>query len=279
MTYSYNLIHLTDLPQPYPGMYSLAIIEASALLLNLNGIRCYLDGKYFLCLNENDSPEIVSGKINCTNLRYDPYFINVNLSTEITGSQIYPSMRDMHNYPDFMLFIERNNSYFGIIPILPDEYTTSKIILERISGFIENNMSDFMWSCRSRSHLFSLLNIAYNSYFGERSCEGNEIIRYIKDNLNQNLTLASLCGQFSTNRTTLSGIVKNLTGMSPMAFVLENRLSESRFDLLFTEIPVSEISVKFGFTDTSYYIRAFKKRYGKPPLQYRIDGRAARPHR
>ncbi len=279
MRYSYDLIRLTDLPASCPKMFSLILLEASSLQLDLNGIRCYLDGKYFICLNENDSVKVLSGEFGCTGLMYDPYFINVNLSTEIIGSQIYPSMRDAHNYPDFMLFIERNDRYFGIISLSPEEFNASKLFLGRISDFIENNPNDVMWSCRSRSQLFSLLSIAHNSYFGERSGEGNEIIRFIKDHPDQNLTLASLCRQFSTNRTTLSETIKNLTGMPPMTYVLENRLSESRFDLLFTEIPVAEIALKFGFHDPNYYIRAFKKRYEKPPLQYRLDGRAARPRR
>jgi AraC family transcriptional regulator len=73
--------------------------------------------------------------------------------------------------------------------------------------------------------------------------------------------------------------VKALTGLSPMQYVLEERLNQSRPDLLFTDIPISEISLKYGFLDDNYYIRAFKKRFGKTPLQYRLDGRAARSRR
>ena len=39
----------------------------------------------------------------------------------------------------------------------------------------------------------------------------------------------------------------------------------------------AEIALKYGFSGENYYIRAFRKRFGKSPLQYRLEGRAARP--
>ncbi|MBO4868128.1 MAG: helix-turn-helix domain-containing protein [Clostridia bacterium] len=84
--------------------------------------------------------------------------------------------------------------------------------------------------------------------------------------------MSALCTKFSTNRTTLANTIKELTGLSPAQYVLSERLGQTRPELLFTAIPVSEIAEKYGFDDPNYYIRAFKKKYGTTPLQYRKNG-------
>jgi AraC family transcriptional regulator len=120
--------------------------------------------------------------------------------------------------------------------------------------------------------MISILRIAEGAYLGEQAEKGCDILRYIRDNIGKEITLPALCKQFNTNRTTLTDLMKELTGLSPMQYVLEERLSQSHPDLLFTSIPISEIAEKYGFDDPNYYIRAFKKRFGVTPLNYRSKG-------
>ncbi len=102
----------------------------------------------------------------------------------------------------------------------------------------------------------------------------DEIIKYINDNLSEHLTLEGLCEHFHTNRTTLARKIKALTGMAPIQYILEQRLTKSCNDLVTTDMSISEIAEKYGFADDNYYIRAFKKRFGTSPLQYRKLGGA-----
>jgi len=60
--------------------------------------------------------------------------------------------------------------------------------------------------------------------------------------------------------------------MAPMEYVMEERLNQSCPDLLFTALPIGDVALKYGFSGANYYIRAFKRRFGKSPLQYRNDG-------
>jgi two-component system response regulator YesN len=146
-----------------------------------------------------------------------------------------------------------------------------------VERYIQNRSGDVpMWACKARTDMYSILNITENAYCGKKSPEGNEIIRYIKDNVGSTLTLTALCDHFHMSRTTLAKITKELTGLSPMAFLLEERMTLVIPDLLFTSKSISELAEKYGFMDDNYFIRVFKKKYGKPPLQYRIDGRTIR---
>ena len=281
MEYTYDLIHITDQlpapPSPERSWYSMVLLKCRAMAVTFNGIRCFLDGLYILCLNDEDELTAVRGEYDCESLQYELYFINVNLDSTVIGDPIYESMRFEHRYPDFHLFRTRTDSFFGIIPLSQQEYDTARMYFDRARRHIEGHETDGMWSCRTRSDLFSILNIAESAYLGVDSGEGVEVIRYIKDNAAANLTLDHLCEKFHTNRTTLSRIIKEYTGLPPMAYVLEERLTQVLPDLLFTYVPIQDLAKKYGFRDHNYFIRVFKKRYGKTPLQYRIDGRSARP--
>lgn len=61
-----------------------------------------------------------------------------------------------------------------------------------------------------------------------------------------------------------------------MQYIIEERLNQSRPDLLFTWVPIAELAEKYGFSDVSYYTRAFRKRFGKTPHCYRQEGRTDR---
>ncbi len=276
MKYDENLINITDKLCESDTMYSLILLDAKSLNLTLSGFRCFLDGKYIVCLNIKETLAVHSGYYEAINLRFQPYFYNVNLSHDVIGMEFYSEMREKYGYPDFRLFRMRDNNYFGIIHISDEEYNTASLYFAQAKRDMEAHIEDVLWSCRARSDIISVLHIAEGAYLGKQSGLENEILRYINDNINAEITLESLCTRFNTNRTTISSLIKEKTGLPPMKYVLEVRLNQSRPDLLFTQLPINEIALKYGFSDANYYIRVFKKRFGKSPLQFRKDGWAER---
>lgn len=272
MMYSENLIKMTNKLCENEDMFSLVLLSAKSLTIILSGYRCFLDGKYIICLNCDDKLSVHSGHYEAKNLSFRPYFYNVNLNHHIIGTDFYTEMREKYGYPDFRLFRMRDNDYFGIVPISDEEYNTASLYFEQAKRNIDTHFGDGMWSCRTRADVISILRIAEGAYLGKKSGLENEILRYIYDNIDSEINLDILCSRFNTNRTSLSQLIKEKTGMPPMKFILETRLTQSCPVLLFTEIPVNEIAEKYGFSDANYYIRSFKKRFGKTPMQYRKDG-------
>ena len=47
----------------------------------------------------------------------------------------------------------------------------------------------------------------------------------------------------------------------------------SRPDLLFTNESIKSIALKYGFSDSNYYVRTFKNRFGITPMAFRKQGR------
>ncbi len=276
MKYEESLINVNNKFCENDSMYSLVLLSAEALTITLSGYRCYLDGKYIVCLNSSDKLAVHSGHFEVETLSFQPYFYNVNLNHQIIGAGFYDEMREKYGYPDFRLFRMRDNDYFGIIHISEEEYKTATLYFNQAKRDIASHTDDGMWSCRARSDIISILRIAEGAHLGKQSGLENEVLRYIYDNINSNITLDLLCEKFNTNRTSLALLIKEKTGTPPMKFILETRLVQSSPDLLFTKLPINEIAEKYAFADANYYIRSFKKRFGKTPLQYRKDGWEAR---
>ncbi|MBE6573282.1 MAG: helix-turn-helix transcriptional regulator [Ruminococcaceae bacterium] len=276
MDYEKSLIDINEKLAASKTMYSLICVKASALTITLNETRCYLDGYYLLCLNISDRLNVNSGSYEALNMQFRPYFYNVNLNHNVIGLDMYTEMREKYGYPDFHLFRERNDTYLGILTLNRDEYEMIKLHYSTSQMHISKHGIDGMWSCRTRSEMISILRIAEGANFGEFEDKGYTILRYIRDNIASDLSLSSLSKHFNTNRTTLARIIKELTAMSPMQYVMEERLNQSRPDLLFTYVSIADIATKYGFADMNYYVRAFKKRYGKTPHQYRTEGREER---
>lgn len=272
MKYKDTLINITDTVQASDSMYSLICLKADELTLTLNTDRCYLTGYFLLCLSIEDTLTVRNGYCEAVNLQFLPYFYNVNLNHMVIGMPMYEEMRVRFGYPDFHLFRTRNENYNGILHLSENQYQLMRECFSRAKMHIEANETDPMWSCNTRSDMISMFRIAEGAYSAEAEPEGNEILRYIRDNLSEELNLTMLCQMFHTNRTTLGETVKKLTGMPPSRYILEERLQQSCPDLLFTNISIANVAEKYGFSDVNYYIRAFKKRFGKPPLQYRNEG-------
>ena len=299
MEYCQSLIRIDDRLEIDNTMFSLVLLKAQAFSMIFNGTRCFLDGMYLLCLDRNEVINTNKNNVQVNNLCFAPRFVNVNLNFDLIASKRYPLLCEKHQYPDFRLFRERTDEYFGIIPLTNAEFDLAVGCFNKIKTNIKNCYIDTFWSCRSRSALFSLLNIANAAnkfskndfdneaenyflhpeiYYGDEKnialCK--EVIKYIKENLHRPMTIPELCKQFSTNRTTLTSVFKDMTGQTPVQYVLTERLKQSRLELLFTNIPVYEVSQKYGFHDENYYIRAFKKQYKKTPLAFRKDGLSER---
>ena len=67
----------------------------------------------------------------------------------------------------------------------------------------------------------------------------------------------------------LCRLFKRETGQSPIARLLDIRLSHARRLLLTTERPMKEIAVECGFVSETYFYTAFRRREGMAPGEYR----------
>jgi len=92
---------------------------------------------------------------------------------------------------------------------------------------------------------------------------------YITEHFAESLTLESITTALNYSIPYLSKQFKLHTGLSPIDFLIRVRLEKAKEWLLRTDLTVNEVASGVGYTDFSYFIRAFKKYTGFTPGQYK----------
>lgn len=129
-----------------------------------------------------------------------------------------------------------------------------------------------------KSHLFMIMhllnqhcvNAQHNDLALRQTYEKLKNVLYrVQQSYAQAITVtkaAALCG-FSESH--FMKLFKELTGMSFTAYLVNYRLELAATQLLETDLNIIEIAGNCGFRNHSYFTRAFVKKYGTTPIQYR----------
>jgi len=94
-------------------------------------------------------------------------------------------------------------------------------------------------------------------------------INHINKNISTNINIDSICSAINISKYHFCRQFKKHTGMTAMKYILKTRIVLSKSDLTKTNLSISEISEKYGFSSVSYFSRVFKEEENCSPLQYR----------
>lgn len=95
------------------------------------------------------------------------------------------------------------------------------------------------------------------------------IIAYISAHIRDSLTISDLAEHASLSEYRFTQIFKNETGMTPHEYVIDARLHMAQYLLINSEMTLRQICERSGFSTTSVFCTAFKRKMGMSPLQYR----------
>lgn len=101
----------------------------------------------------------------------------------------------------------------------------------------------------------------------------NAILRYLRENIHRQITLANICERFNYSRSFICKSFKNQTGESLITCF--NRLKAEEAARLLTETSksITDIANNLGFRETKYFDSVFKKHHGITPVQYREEAK------
>ena len=98
----------------------------------------------------------------------------------------------------------------------------------------------------------------------------NKLVNQIYEDMHTgDVSVEKLSKTMFISRSQLSRKVLNLTGMNTSDFVMQVRMGKARRLLEDTTTPITEVAMKCGFNDPSYFTRMFKKTYDITPSQAR----------
>lgn len=109
-----------------------------------------------------------------------------------------------------------------------------------------------------------------NNYDWQEKALGlNDIKNFIDKNYRTRIELDDLVRMSRMNRSTLCREFRRAYATSPIHYILNKRIEDSKIYLAESAIKITELSDKLGFSSASYFNRVFKSFTGESPGEYR----------
>lgn len=96
-----------------------------------------------------------------------------------------------------------------------------------------------------------------------------KLVSYMEEHYPEPVTLEQLGNVIACNPQYLCRFFKEITGTSPVRYLIERRIEHACKLLTETGKPILEISLDCGFENASYFIRKFRQLKGCTPKEYR----------
>lgn len=120
--------------------------------------------------------------------------------------------------------------------------------------------------------LTSKVNLQLRDYFMSTLNEDtNNLKRIMEANFLSNLPLEGYAKLCCRSLSSFKRDFYEAFGKSPGKWLTDNRLKFARTRLLHSADSINEIAFQSGFETTSHFIRCFRKKYGLPPMQFRLQ--------
>jgi DNA-binding response OmpR family regulator/anti-sigma regulatory factor (Ser/Thr protein kinase) len=86
---------------------------------------------------------------------------------------------------------------------------------------------------------------------------------------NSEFSVEDLCSCLGMSRSALFNKVKSLTGLAPIEFIRDLKMKRAAQLLASSDLLVKEVSYMIGISDTKYFGKCFKAKYGMTPQEYK----------
>lgn len=95
------------------------------------------------------------------------------------------------------------------------------------------------------------------------------VLIFIESNYQNRLTLADLVTEFSISKSKIIKLFNRYLQQTPIEYLNSFRIKKACQLLTSTELPITEISFKVGFNDSSYFAKTFKQKMRETAREYR----------
>ena len=157
-------------------------------------------------------------------------------------------------------------------------------LVEHISNILTSSQLSLSNDLKRNAYLlllFSFLVDNYNCIFGQTHKNGDsrydygssvyveQAIDYIKWNHSRGINVTDIADYIGISRTYLNHVFQKELGISSQKFLMDFRLHKAASLLISSDLPVTEISAEVGYDDSLAFSKAFKKKFGLSPKNYR----------
>lgn len=97
------------------------------------------------------------------------------------------------------------------------------------------------------------------------------MVRVMEENFAYQLKLEDFAQLCHMSLSSFKKAFKEYYNSTPAAWLKQRKLDLALHRLLNSELPINQLSFECGFEDPSHFIRVFKQKFGKTPLQYKQE--------
>ncbi len=152
-----------------------------------------------------------------------------------------------------------------------------KLIVQMYRAYQEKGLA---YELKVKSLFLELLYLLVTSFMKTEEDQGNirqkrhldklsRITSYMKKNYNQEITLESVADEFGFSPTYLSRMFQRYANVSYKTYLLNLRTEYGLREMLNTEHSLNDVALNNGFPNSRAFAKAFSKRYGCLPSEYR----------
>lgn len=193
------------------------------------------------------------------------------------GVRFYPDEEDPWRYYWFSLIgtgareivesigIHKQNPFF--------HYDKMDLVEARLDELLDSEFNHGEFYFRALSTMFYLISLFVKEKERENTVATSLVgaaKKIILENFNnENFSVSTIHEELYVSDTYLRKIFKRETGMTMHAFLVNRRLSKAADMLRNNDYAICDLCYAVGYSDEVHFIRAFKKKYGVPPKQFR----------
>ena len=244
------------------------------LILDGSGTH-YLESEHFpikagdvLIIHQNINHAYDPQDLELVNIIYDP-------------QQLMLPILDGASMPLFRKFFPDSHSDFHgqVEPILSLAPEDMKNVFEKVK-LIRTELKACRSGCNLRSlALFIEVIVELCRLYKNDSVEETSLTRigdaleYMNTHYKQPIAIDALAKKACMSRRNFFIHFKNTAGCTPLQYLTLIRINRATELLLYTEMQISDIAVRCGFSDSNYFCRTFHNQTGESPQQYRLKYR------
>lgn len=142
------------------------------------------------------------------------------------------------------------------------------LLYDMVNFYSQNGIETMFQSSMRIYQLFEYL-LAPASQQPNHEHPVETVIHYIRSNVGKAITLEELACHANLSIFYFAHLFKQQTGFSPMEYVTNTRLEQTKILLARTSTPIVEIAYDVGYSSSNSLINMFMKKVGISPSKYR----------
>lgn len=247
--------------------YELLLCLSDNMFCNIDKRRYRIDRNTLLLFNNMDLHHFGACDPEAENNRYVVYFKPAYIDSLSTRSI---SLLDC--------FLFRPFPHANLLPLTQEQSENMQRLLDRIL-LLQGKSEEECYGKELYLHLLlAELMLDVNTIY--RACHqisagvsseshhsAYQVINYIHEHYNDELSLDLLSHKFYVNKYYLCEIFREVTGVSPNQYIINCRIMKAK-ELLMNGCTVENTCAETGFNNMSHFSRTFKNKVGQSPKQF-----------